>query len=140
MSDLHIKDDILEVEQNKTGQKLRLQIIGELKVLIDAMAARKKNHKVHTLALICTETGRPLTYAGLRSRFDKARIKAAKENPRLKDAIEAFQFRDLRAKAATDKAESGSMHQAQKQLGHTTIVMTEHYVRDRRGATVTPTK
>lgn len=140
MSDMDIKDNVLSLEQNKTGKKLRIEIIGELKTLIDAMAARKKNHKVHTLALICTETGRPLTYAGLRSRFDKARIKAATTKPNLKDAIEAFQFRDLRAKAATDKAESGSMHQAQKQLGHSTIVMTEHYVRDRRGSTVTPTR
>lgn len=55
--------------------------------------------------------------------------------------IEAFQFRDLRAKAATDKAEStGDIRQAQKQLGHTTIAMTEHYTRDRRGDTVKPTR
>lgn len=140
MSDLDIKDKILSVIQNKTGKKLRIEIIGELKALIDRIGTRKKSYKVHTLALICTESGRPLTPSGLRCRFDKAREAAAKKKPNLKEAIEAFQFRDLRAKAATDKAESGSMHEAQKQLGHTTITMTQHYVRDRRGETVKPTK
>jgi integrase len=140
MSDLDIKDEILAVEQNKTGKKLRIEVIGELKALIDRIGERKKGYKVHTLALICTETGRALTANGLRSRFDKARELAVKNKPVLKAAIEAFQFRDLRAKAATDKAESGSMHEAQKQLGHTTITMTQHYVRDRKGETVKPTK
>jgi hypothetical protein len=43
-----------------------------------------------------------------------------------------FQLRDLRAKADTDKAEaSGDIMQARDQLGHTTVVMTEQYIRDR---------
>ncbi len=52
----------------------------------------------------------------------------------------AFQFRDLRAKAATDKAEAQDMRQAQRQLGHASVVMTEAYVRARRGDKVTPTR
>ncbi|WP_150698139.1 tyrosine-type recombinase/integrase [Pandoraea terrae] len=52
-----------------------------------------------------------------------------------------YQFRDLRAKAGTDKAEgSGDIRAAQKQLGHSSITMTERYVRNRRGAKVGPTK
>ena len=53
-----------------------------------------------------------------------------------------FQFRDLRRKAATDKTESSGeiSRQAQKQLGHTTVTMTEHYVRGRKGNKDTPTK
>ncbi|MBE0268443.1 tyrosine-type recombinase/integrase, partial [Xylella fastidiosa subsp. multiplex] len=51
------------------------------------------------------------------------------------------QFRDLRAKAATDKADlAGDMRQAQAQLGHASVTMTEHYVRKRKGAKVTPTR
>jgi len=54
---------------------------------------------------------------------------------------EAFQLRDLRAKAATDKADSaGDIREAQNQLGHTSVVMTEQYTRNRRGAKVTPTR
>ncbi|MGF6595416.1 integrase [Paraburkholderia sp. GAS448] len=52
-----------------------------------------------------------------------------------------FQFRDLRAKAGTDKTDStGDIRQAQKQLGHTSVAMTEHYVRNRRGEKVKPTR
>jgi len=50
-------------------------------------------------------------------------------------------MRDLRAKAGTDKAESsGDIMQARDQLGHTTVVMTEQYIRNRMGKKVTPTK
>ena len=140
MSALHIRDGVLMVEQNKTGAKLRIEITGELATLIQRMATRKANYKIHTLALVCNETGRPLTAGALKSRFDKARITAAKQHPTLSEAIRAFQFRDLRAKAGTDKAASHGMHAAQRQLGHRTMAMTEHYVRSRRGETVKPTK
>lgn len=52
-----------------------------------------------------------------------------------------FQVRDLRAKAGTDKAESsGDILQARDQLGHRTVVMTEQYIRNRKGNKVSPTK
>ncbi|KAF0570723.1 hypothetical protein P305_11395, partial [Xylella fastidiosa subsp. fastidiosa Mus-1] len=35
---------------------------------------------------------------------------------------------------------AGDIRQAQAQLGHTSVVMTEHYVRKRKGAKVTPTR
>lgn len=76
----------------------------------------------------------------LQSGFDRARTAAIKSSPHLKEAIEAFQFRDLRAKAGTDKAESGGMREAQMQLGHENMSMTEHYIRQRRGQKVTPTR
>ena len=97
-------------------------------------------YKVHTLSLICTKTGRPLTKGALRSRFEKARAAAAKAHPALKESIQAFQFRDLRAKAGTDKADSDGMREAQMQLGHESMVMTEHYVRARKGQKVSPTR
>lgn len=135
-----IKDGALHVQQGKTSKKLRIEIIGALYALIQRIEERKKNYKVHTLALVCTETGRPLTEGALRSRFEKARTAAAKAHPELSEAIQAFQFRDLRAKAGTDKADSEGMREAQMQLGHNSMKMTEHYVRARRGEKVTPTK
>jgi len=49
-------------------------------------------------------------------------------------------MRDFRAKAATDKEEStGNIREAMDQLGHTTVVMTEHYIRNRKGKKVTST-
>lgn len=54
------------------------------------------------------------------SRFDKARAKKAGI------AKDRFQLRDLRAKAGTDKTEAaGNIRQAQKQLGHRSVAMTE---------------
>lgn len=75
-----------------------------------------------------------MTVSMLRKRFDDTRAKAGIEK-------EDFQLRDLRAKAGTDKAESsGDIMQARDQLGHTTVVMTEHYVRHRKGKKVSPTR
>jgi integrase len=67
----------------------------------------------------------PLTYFALRSRFDKARELAGV----------SFQFRDLRAKAATD---TGDLAHSQKLLAHKNREMTEHYVRSRLGERVRP--
>ena len=69
----------------------------------------------------------------LRYRFDKARRLAGVPKS-------AFQFRDIRAKAGTDKADAaGDIRQAQAQLGHASVVMTEHYIRQRMGDKATPT-
>lgn len=135
-----ISNGTLLVVQDKTGKKLRIEITGALAELIERIQTRKKSYKVFSLALICNEHGRALSNLALRSRFEKARASAAKSNPTIADAINAFQFRDLRAKAGTDKADSGGMREAQMQLGHNSMTMTEHYVRGRRGEKVSPTK
>ena len=54
--------------------------------------------------------------------------------------LHEFQFRDLRAKAGTDRADAAGDIAAKELLDHASIVMTEHYVRRRRGAIVKPTK
>lgn len=66
-----------------------------------------------------------MTYFALRSRFDKARELAKV----------SFQFRDIRAKAATD---TGDLAHSQKLLAHKNREMTEHYVRARVGERVKP--
>ena len=47
----------------------------------------------------------------------------------------SLQFRDIRAKAATD---TGDLAHAQMLLGHKRREMTEHYVKRRTGARVKP--
>lgn len=70
----------------------------------------------------------------LRYRFDRARERAGIPKG-------DFQFRDLRAKAGTDKAESaGDIRKAQQQLGHQSVTTTEIYVCKHRGDLSTPTK
>ena len=55
-------------------------------------------------------------------------------------AVKCFQFRDLRAKAGTDKADATDMREAQQQLGHKSVKTNEIYLRARAGEKVTPTK
>lgn len=136
LSRTDIKDGALHIEQNKTGKKLRITIEGEL----DAVIKRISSRKVMSLMLINNEQGYPLTKSMLRGAFDRARLAAIKKKPTLTEQIKAFQFRDLRAKAGTDKEESSGMSAAQDQLGHSTPTMTAHYVRHRRGKLVKPTK
>lgn len=134
MDERDIRDGQIWVLQGKTKAKRRIEVTGELKVLIDRIMTRKSGHKVRSTRLIVSEDGAAMTVAMLRRRFDMAREAAGVSKPE-------FQMRDLRAKAGTDKAESsGDIMQAKDQLGHTTVVMTEQYIRNRKGKKVSPTK
>jgi integrase len=134
MDERHIREQALHVQQNKTGAKRRIEVTPALQGVLDRIRARKARLVIHSTRLVVDIDGQPMTYAKLRGAFDRAR--AAVGIPK-KD----FQMRDLRAKAGTDKTDSaGDIRQAQKQLGHANVAMTEHYVRNRRGAKVTPTK
>lgn len=160
--DTDIRDGAMEVLQNKTKHKLRLMLVDEdglptqLGRVVQRIMRRKARHKVRSLALIVNEDGQPLTYYALDARFEKARTAAIKleqekatetrdlvKRQKLLDkaiAIKAFQFRDLRAKAATETDESRGEKDAQELLGHSTGTMTKRYIRHRRGKLVKPTK
>jgi len=71
------------------------------------------------------ENGQPPTSFALRSHFDKARTLAKVD----------FQFRDIRAKAATD---TGDLAHSQKLLAHKNRETTEQYVKARIGERVKP--
>lgn len=118
-----IRDEALWVVQNKTGNKIGIEITGELKAVIARITARPR--RAISPYLIQDEKGLPLTYFALRSRFDKARALAKVD----------FQFRDIRAKSATD---TGDLAHSQKLLAHKNREMTEHYVRSRIGERVKP--
>ena len=109
--------------QAKTKAKLRIAIEGELATVIERIRARA----VVGVYLLTTRRGQRLSYQRLRWLFDRARD-AAKVR---------FQFRDLRAKAATDME---NLEHAQKLLGHATRDMTEHYTRKRLGEKVSPVR
>jgi integrase len=96
---------------------------GDLAKVISRILSKPR--KTENLALLQDLDGQRLTYFALRSRFDKAR-NAAGVN---------FQFRDLRAKAATDTED---LAHAQRLLGHKNRTTTEIYTRERRGDLVKP--
>jgi len=132
MTQMDVRDGALNVRQGKTNAKLRIEVAGELAALLERIAERKRDHKVYNTRLIVSESGRSLSVAAMSRRWKAAAVAAE---------ITGVQFRDLRAKAGTDKTDTaGDIRQAQQQLGHSSVVMTEHYVRKRRGAKVTPTR
>lgn len=118
-----IRDGALWVVQNKTGMRLGIEITGELAAVIARINERPT--KGDSDFLIKNENGHPLTKDALRSRFDKAR----------EEAGVSFQFRDIRAKAATD---TGDLAHSQKLLAHKNRQMTERYVRARIGERIKP--
>lgn len=120
-----IRDGALWIVQNKTGQRLGVEITGELAAVIARI--NERSSQAIGAYLIQDENGQPLTQFALRSRFDKARTLAKVD----------FQFRDIRAKAATD---TGDLAHSQALLGHKNREMTEQYVKARQGARVKPLK
>lgn len=132
MTDMDVRDGALHVKQGKTSAKLRIEVVGELAKVLARIRLRKAGYKVHSTRLVVNEYGRPIGVNAMSRRWVKA-CEAAK--------VTGLQFRDLRAKAGTDKTEkAGDIRQAQQQLGHSSVVMTEHYVRKRKGQKVTPTR
>jgi integrase len=141
MQETDIRDGYLMVRQAKTGERMRIAVTGQLAKVIERILETKKKHEVRSLNLICNERGRALTAYALDGRWDHVRARAISLHPALADEIRRAQFRDLRAKAGTDKADSsGDIRKAQAQLGHRSVTMTETYVRKRRGAKVDPTR
>lgn len=115
--------DALHVRQNKTGARLAIELSGDLAAVIERIKSRAVVQKSDWI--LQRDNGEALSYAGLFQGFDKARQAAGV----------FFQFRDIRAKAATDL---GDLAHAQQLLGHSKRDMTEHYVRSRQGTKVMP--
>lgn len=133
-----IKDGALEVQQGKTGKRLRILLIDsgvktELGLVLDRI--RSRAGRTGSVFLIADANGQPYKLRTFRTHFDTARAAALKEHPKMKDSIEALWFSDARSKAASDM---DGQH-AQALLGHTEQKVTETVYR-RRGATVMPTR
>jgi integrase len=131
LTEADVRDGMLHVRQGKTKAKLRIEIVGALAVLLDEIRAYKRERKVAALALLVNEAGQPLSRDAMRFRFDKARAAAG-------IAKADLQFRDFRAKAATDTDEAAGTRAAQALLGHTTEAMTANYIRHKVGKKVRP--
>jgi integrase len=131
MSENDIAGNVLHVQQGKTRAKLRIEIMGELADLLGEIKACKARLNSRSHHLLVNEVGQTLTKHMLRNRFDAAREAAG--IPKAE-----FQFRDLRATAATELDDVSGIKDAQALLGHTTEAMTAKYIRHKVGKKVKP--
>ncbi len=126
-------DGYLHVRQKKTrGKPLRIEVTAELQAIIDR--ATKRERKAASPWILADDDGQRLTYWRLRRRFDAARAAVRGDgNDAEKVALANWQFRDLRAKSASD---SETLQEAQERLGHTSNSVTRRVYR--RGEKVRP--
>jgi integrase len=144
MRDTDIKDGALQVRQGKTNKLLRIMldhndVRSELANVIDRIQARL--HRPRTLFLVALPNGQQVKKWHLRLRFDAARSTAAETAIKagldtLAERIKLFQFRDIRAKSASEIADLAA---ASSLLGHTEKEITEKVYR-RIGQAVRPTR
>lgn len=124
------RDGALWVQQNKSGKRLRIELSGVFADVVQQILD-ERGRPAHDFLFV--KHGKPISYGQLRYGMDKARKLAGV-------AKADFQFRDLRAKAGTDKDEEQGLNAARDLLGHKNDSMTVHYVRHRKGKLVKPTK
>lgn len=114
---------VLTFAQQKTGKVMKIKICGHLEGVIAYFLSARDGKSSDFLIL--NERGERFGRGALRTRFRKLREKTGLKN---------IQFRDLRAKTATDIAQDSGLVHAQKLLGHSRVAMTEHYIKNRAQA------
>ena len=116
-----IIDGVLWVDQQKTGTRVGIRVEGALAVILERI--QKRERAVQSLYLIADRRGQRVTYDALHVRFRKA----------VGDG--GWQFRDIRAKAASD---SPDLKRAQQLLGHANEQTTASVYRRMKGNVVAP--
>ncbi|WP_072786256.1 tyrosine-type recombinase/integrase [Duganella sacchari] len=144
MKDADIREGALHVRQGKTNKFLRIMletagVKSELAKVIERIQSRPG--RATGSFLVTLANGDQVKQHHLRLRFDTARAAAAKaaEEANKKDLakrIKQFQFRDIRAKSAS---EISDMKAASELLGHTEEEITGRVYR-RVGQAVAPTR
>jgi integrase len=106
----------LTIKQIKTGKLQIFRRSQALEAVIES--ARAIPRPVRGLYLLCTQRGKPYSYATINTWWQQAREKAG---------IEDVHFHDIRGKSATDAKRDGTDYQAL--LGHTTKAMSDRYIK-----------
>ena len=113
----NLTDTGIEIRTGKTGARLLFEWTPELQQVVKDAQKLKPQFRQW---IVCNRKGQPFTKNGFDSVWNRLMAKAEKK-------IDRFQFRDLRAKNASDEPE---LAVAQARLGHTSAEITERvYVR-----------
>lgn len=122
----HIYNGILNIKQNKTGHPLRFKVTESLQEII----TRRAPHGGYLFLNTCN---RKMSIGNLAYRYNKARDIAIQKHPEHAEELAQAQFRDLRAKSATDKSLVSSKEEASQLLGHSSVNMTKRvYIKRRK--------
>lgn len=113
-----IRAEGIYVQQEKTSKRLVVEMTPDLKAAIER--AKSLHSNVRGLTLFHGRGGKPLSYYGVRSAFQRA-CKAS--------GVDDATLHDIRAKAASDAKKQGLNPQAL--LGHSTAQQTLRYLRDK---------
>lgn len=115
-----IADGVLWIVQEKTGAKVGVKVEGELARVLERALGRER--PIPSMYIIADRQGQRVAYNALNARFRKAR------------GEQLWQFRDIRAKTATDIPD---LRGAQLLLGHAAETTTTIYRRS-AGEVVAP--
>lgn len=116
-----IREGCLWVAQAKTGTRLRIEVVGELKRVVERILARPR--AASSLFLVADEKGQRVSVDKLQKWFLKARGEMT------------WQFRDIRKKSGSDVDE---LRKAQGLLGHASEATTAKFYRQMKGDKVKP--
>ena len=116
----NLVDDGIQIDTRKTGKSLLIEWSTELRRVVKRALQQKPQVRQ---SIICNKQGKPYTVDGFSSNWYRAIRKAIgnPENP----LTEPFQFRDLRAKSASDD----TVEAASQRLGHTDPGLTDRVYR-----------
>lgn len=124
-----VTDEGLCVVQKKGGARITIAWSPALRDAIDACAEGTQRIGF----LLKTRTGSGYTYWGIRSAWVRAFERAGID-------LATFHIHDMRGRAGVDKAEKDGKEATQELLGHSTMRMTEHYIRGKSTTKVTPSR
>jgi hypothetical protein len=120
----HYGPEGLTMRQKKTGQRLLFTMSPELLSIL----ARARQRRVIGLYVVANPKGQPISRGMLERAWREACAAAGV----------VAQFRDIRAKAATDAKKGGQDYQ--KLLGHANPAMSERYIKRREAVIAEPVR
>lgn len=116
-----IVDGVWWIDQKKTGKRVGIRVEGALAALLERIFVRPR--KAKSVYIVADDRGQRVTYDALNWRHREAR------------GAETWQFRDIRAKTASDAED---IKHAQGLLGHENEQTTAAIYRRSKGAIVSP--
>ena len=116
----NLTDEGIEIVNSKTGKVLLIEWSADLRRVVKRAQQQKPQVRQ---SIICNKQGKPYTVDGFNSNWYRNIRKAVADSENALE--EPFQFRDLRAKSASDDV----LEAASRRLGHSNTEITQRVYR-----------